>query len=96
MSEKRMVRLEVVAWALSPVLAVILYVMTWPPIAMLSVKKHYVATVGSGGGASPSTVTLPYPWVSMVYWPLDVLRAANGKGNVLERYYEWWRGALKK
>ena len=95
MSEKRSVRIEVVAWALSPVVAVILYVLTWPPIAMLCVKKHHIASV-SGGSSHSTTVTLQYPWVWTVYWPLDVLRAANGKGNVLERYYEWWRGVLKR
>jgi hypothetical protein len=95
MSEKGRLRFEPVAWALSPLLAVMLYVLTWPPIALLSVKKHHIASV-SGGRASSATVTLPYPWVGTVYWPLDVLRAANGKGNVLERYHDWWRAVLKK
>jgi hypothetical protein len=94
-SEKHIVRFELVAWTLSPVLAVILYVITWPPTDMLCRRTGTYTTMSSGRPSSGSILIRP-SWLITFYWPLDVLRDANGKGNVLERYYEWWRVVLKR
>ena len=62
------------AWTISALAVVLLYVALWPVVEI---------TVSSGRLATPS-------WARFLYRPLDYLALLHGADNPLAHYHQWW------
>src|SRR5437762_2602315 len=86
---------RMLVWLTTPLLVLILYVVTWPPIEIKCAR----VTIMPGFTSSDGTTNPPFRWTQYsrpaFYAPLDALRASNGKHNAFARYWDWWREKLE-
>jgi hypothetical protein len=82
------------AWMSVPLVALALYVGTWPLVEMKSSRKVSVGWLTRQTPA-PTTVTEYASWTGTFYSPLHRLSKSGAEGGMLVNYWNWWRGILK-
>jgi hypothetical protein len=78
-------------------LALLLYVGTWPVIEMKTMQVTTVTFKDYTGGNIHThhiTTLTRGPWTGLLYRPLHLLRESNGGRNVLADYWAWWGKVL--
>jgi hypothetical protein len=81
------------AWLGAPLVALALYVGTWPAVEMKCSKKVSVGWL-TRHTPTPTTVTEYASWTGTLYKPLHRLCYAKAEEGVLVNYWNWWRKRL--
>jgi hypothetical protein len=81
------------AWMTTPLVALALYVGTWPIVEMKTSKK--VTASWLTRQTAPATATEYASWTRTLYKPIHVLCDKQAEGGVLVNYWNWWSNTLK-
>jgi hypothetical protein len=81
------------AWVAAPLVVLLLYVGTWPPIEIKATQVTHITHSTSTGGTAFITQIVRPAWLQ-IYGPLQRLRESGGEHGLCGRYWAWWQKLL--
>jgi hypothetical protein len=93
MSSERSGKSHALAWISAPLVGLLLYVATWPPIEIKATQvTHFTSSTPTGGVNFITQIVHP-AWLG-IYSPLQRLRDSGGEHGLCARYWAWWQQLL--